>query len=88
MNKNYKGSKEKVKNPGELKGTFFNTGKDPRFKNAKLYFQDMQWGEFSFGQTHHVNTYHGHEWNVRDPDGNILKKWTVAAAPDKQEFRV
>jgi hypothetical protein len=34
-------------------------------KDAKLYFQETFWGDLGFGATLNVNTYEGHEWNVK-----------------------
>lgn len=86
-NKRFEGTQAEATD-GQLKGFFRNTGNDPKFKNAKLFFQETEWGDFSSGKSHDVNTYHGHEWNVRDSNGNILKKWTVAQKPAKQDFIV
>ncbi len=88
MNKKFIGTEEEKKVPGQLKAIFTNTGKDPKFVDAKLYFQDTEWGEFAPGKTHSVNTYYGHEWNVKDSKGNLLKRWLVAESPTNQKFLV
>jgi hypothetical protein len=49
MNPNFKGTEEEA-NPGQLKGHFENTGKNPQFRNAKLYFQETVWGDFGPGK--------------------------------------
>lgn len=87
VNKLFKGTAEEA-NPGQLTGVFKNSGVNPRFSQAKLYFQETEWGDFSPGQSHTVNTYHGHEWNVKDPNGNALHQWIVAKSPKRQEFSV
>lgn len=66
-----------------------NTGKDPKFNNAKLYFQETEWGDFSPGSHHSVNTYDGHQWNVMDSDGKtLLKRWIIPLSPKDQKFEV
>ena len=65
-----------------------NSGKDSKYKNAKLYFQETVWGDFGYGKSHSVNTYEGHEWNVKDADGTLLKQWIVKKSPKKQQFTV
>ncbi len=87
MNKNFKGTPEEM-NPGQLSGVFKNSGKDPVYKNAQLYFQETFWDDFSAGKTLNVNTYHGHEWNVKDKDGTQLKRWIVKKGPKRQVFSV
>ena len=71
-----------------MSGHFKNTGTDPRFNNAKLYFQETEWGDFSSGKDLRVNTYEGHEWNVMDSDGTLLQRWIIKAKPSHQEFKV
>lgn len=86
-NKKFKGSEED-NNPKQLSGHFKNTGTDPRFNNAKLYFQETEWGDFSSGKDLRVNTYEGHEWNVMDSDGTLLQRWIIKSKPSHQEFKV
>jgi hypothetical protein len=87
INKEFRGTPEEA-NPGQLSGKFINTGRDPAFKNAILYFQETEWADFSHGETLSVNTYAGHEWNVKDPKGNLLKQWLVQDKPKSQVFKV
>lgn len=86
-NKKFQGTREEAL-PIELSGIFTNTGKDPKYNKAKLYFQETEWGDFSPGKTHSVNTYEGHEWNVIDSDGTLLKRWLVKKGPRRQRFEV
>ena len=73
--------KEKVgaEVPGQIKAQFINTGKDPVFAKAQLYFEDTFWGEFSHGDPMlNINTFAGHKWNIkRIPDGKVLKTIVV-----------
>lgn len=44
---------------------------------AELFFEDKFWGKLGFDDPDlMVNTYRGHEWNVK-VDGNVVKSWTV-----------
>jgi hypothetical protein len=45
-------------------------------KNAELYFESMLWGGFGPGETHKVNSYEGHHWNVR-VNGKVVKEIVV-----------
>ena len=46
-------------------------------EKAELYFQDQRWGSLGHGDTPlSVNTYRGHEWNVK-VNGVVVKTWTV-----------
>ena len=68
--------------------TFKNTGKDPRYSKAKLYFQEAEWSDFYPLKNLVVDTYKGHEWCVKDYDGNLLKKWYIPETPQKQIYEV
>ena len=86
-----KGKEEKVEDgPGQIQATFKNTGKDPAFAKAKIYFQDTEWGSFSHGDLpHNVNTFEGHEWNIkRIPDGKLLKQIIIPSGKKKLYYEV
>mmetsp|Transcript_24376 Transcript_24376/g.30649 ORF Transcript_24376/g.30649 Transcript_24376/m.30649 type:complete len:642 (+) Transcript_24376:200-2125(+) len=87
FNKNFKGTEEE-KNPGQLSGVFRNHGTDPTYSNAKLFFQETFWDDFGAGKTIRVNTYYGHEWNVKDENGKQLKQFMVQQGPKTQVFTV
>ena len=62
---------------GQKKASFSNSKTDERMVNAKLYFQDTYWGDLGFGDPAlNVNTYKGHEWNVKVGD-EIVKKFVI-----------
>mmetsp|Transcript_11382 Transcript_11382/g.24280 ORF Transcript_11382/g.24280 Transcript_11382/m.24280 type:complete len:687 (-) Transcript_11382:83-2143(-) len=68
---------------GQKKATFTNTKTDERMRNADLYFQDTFWSKFGFQDTVlHVNTYEGHQWNVKVGD-NILKTFVIDKKPNQ-----
>ncbi len=71
--------------PKQLLATFTNSGEDPFFSHADLYFQDTFWGKFGHGDPPlSVNTYEGHEWNVI-VDGQVKQTWIIDAR-DRQEY--
>lgn len=87
INKNFKGTVEE-QNQGQINGIFKNSGKDPVYRNAKMYFQETFWDNFNAGADVRVNTYEGHEWNIKDKDGTLLKTWVVKKGPKTQKFGV
>ena len=57
--------------------TFTNTGRDPRMRHAKLYYEDTLFGDLAFGgQPIAVNTYEGHEWDIQ-VDGEVVKSFRI-----------
>lgn len=63
--------------PQQLQATFTNTGHDPAFRKADLYFQETFWGPFGQGDPPlSVNTYEGHEWNVM-VDGKVQSRFVI-----------
>jgi len=77
------GHKRKVDN-NQLQAVFQNSGRDSRFDNAQLFFQDTFWAEFGKGSPpSRVNTYNGHEWNVKVGD-QILKTFIVSSSESLQ----
>jgi uncharacterized protein YegJ (DUF2314 family) len=52
-------------------------------KNAVLFFQDTFWGKLGFGDPPlYVNTYKGHEWNVK-VDDVIVKTFVIDDTPQQ-----
>lgn len=82
-----KGMEEEVdENTGKIHATFLNSGKDPKFSNAKLYYEDQYWGDFGHGDAPlSVNTFEGHKWNIKGSDGKILK--TIVIKNDRTKQR-
>ena len=71
----------------QIVAAFKNTGEDPTMNNAELYFEDKFWGKLGANDPSlQVNTYQGHEWNVK-VNGQIVKSWTIFEDDgDKQHF--
>mmetsp|Transcript_24195 Transcript_24195/g.67434 ORF Transcript_24195/g.67434 Transcript_24195/m.67434 type:complete len:271 (+) Transcript_24195:216-1028(+) len=71
-----------------ISAVFRNSGKDPRFKVAELYYESQRWGKLGFGdESLRVNTFEGHRWNAR-VDGKIVKHFVIAGSPQQQTFEV
>lgn len=87
-----KKNKEKVKTQadGSQRVTFENTGKDPAYAEADMYYIDTFWAEFSHGSPQiAVNTFDGHEWNVRrKSDGKTLVTWVIGRGERKYHYEV
>jgi hypothetical protein len=75
---------------GQIKAQFINTGKDPVFAKAQLYFEETLWGEFSHGDPMlNINTFAGHKWNIkRIPDGKLLKTIVVQGGQKNVRYLV
>merc|ERR1712177_178204 len=56
-------------------------GEPKKYKNAELYYKDQFWSTFGYNTIQNVNTFIGHEWNVR-VNGNIVLEWIIV---DKQK---
>jgi hypothetical protein len=70
----------------QLHASFSNTGKDPAFKNAELFFQETFWGKLGWGDAPlGVNTFEGHEWNIQ-VDGVAKKQWIISKEPANQVY--
>lgn len=61
----------------EIQATFHNTGRDKKFENAKLYWQDQFFGDVGSGQKLKVNTYVSHVWNVKNDAGETLHTFSI-----------
>jgi len=67
----------KPQNDLEKKAAFSNTQTDPAMRDARLYFQETFWGKLGFGDpTLNVNTYEGHQWNVKVGD-EVVKTFVI-----------
>lgn len=65
----------------QKKASFTNAGSDEGTRNAKLYFQDTFWGELGHNSPQlNVNTYEGHQWNVKVGD-DIIKTFVIDKKP-------
>jgi len=83
------GKEEKEDDHGQLHASFVNSGKDPLFKEAQLYFQETYWGELSHGDAPlGVNTFAGHEWNIRSKSDDKLLKQIVIDDQKLQRYVV
>ncbi len=61
----------------QKKASFTNLGSNPDMRFAELFFQDTFWGKLGFGdQPLHVNTYEGHQWNVK-VNGQTVKTFVI-----------
>lgn len=72
----------------QIQAIFRNSGKDPRFDKAELYFDETGF----FGKLGpsdpplYINTYHSHRWNIK-VDGEILKTIDIVNNGEReQEF--
>lgn len=65
-NPNYKGEiKAEEAHPGRVTATFKNSGTNPEWAEAKLYYTDQFWASLGLGDPPvSVNTYATHVWNV------------------------
>jgi len=69
----------------QLQASFRNSGKDSRFDQAELYYQDGFWGKLGPNDPPlRVNTYETHVWNVR-VNGETLKTFEITGEK-VQEF--
>lgn len=75
--------------PNQINAVFRNTGKDDRFKNAEVYYdEDGFFGKLGFNdEPVYVNTYVGHRWNIK-VDGKTLQSFVIDENGDKQTFEV
>lgn len=81
---------ETVDESGFVKKTalFVNTGANPAFKSAELYYEDQFWSKFGHADPEiSVNTYDGHVWNVK-VDGKVQKTWTIGGTKKEFVFKI
>lgn len=74
--------------PNQLKVTFSNRGKDPKFKEAELFYDESgYWGKLGHGEGPLVSySYEGHKWNIK-VNGEFIKQFIVGKEPN-QEFYI
>lgn len=70
--------------PRQIKATFKNIGKNPRFKDAELFWDSKQsWGKLGHGDPPLVSyTYETHKWTVK-VDGEFVKTWIIGSEPEQ-----
>lgn len=76
--------------PKEVRATFVNTKKDPRFnENTKVYFEeDSFFGNLGPNDPAvSVNTYKTHVWNIK-VNGETLKTFEITSEEESQTFKV
>lgn len=75
--------------PNQIKAVFQNAGKNDRFKNAELYYdEDGYFGKMGFGDDPiYVNTYASHRWNIK-VDGKTLQTFLIDDKQENQVFEV
>ena len=83
IDRNRAAGKTSPHEPQQLQASFTNTKSDESMKNAVLFFQDTFWGKIGFGDPPlYVNTYKGHEWNVKVDDVTV-KKFVIDDTPQQ-----
>jgi hypothetical protein len=82
--------KEAAAQFNQIKAKFVNTGKDPRFNDAELYYDESGFfGLLGPNQEVEVNTYRTHVWNIKSKStGEILKKITIEADDEDLLFEL
>lgn len=77
----------KAREPKQLYAEFRNTGSDPAFADAELYYEDTLFGKLDAeGPPIAVNTFEGHKWNVR-VNGETLQQFVISKK-ERQVFQV
>eukprot|EP00542_Grammatophora_oceanica_P004244 CAMPEP_0194069930 /NCGR_PEP_ID=MMETSP0009_2-20130614/87904_1 /TAXON_ID=210454 /ORGANISM="Grammatophora oceanica, Strain CCMP 410" /LENGTH=575 /DNA_ID=CAMNT_0038723157 /DNA_START=19 /DNA_END=1746 /DNA_ORIENTATION=- len=73
----------------QIKAHFRNTGKDPAFKEAELYYDESgYWGKLGWGwPALYANTFEGHKWNIKVPDKGFVKQFVIGK-DDTQVFEI
>jgi 2OG-Fe(II) oxygenase superfamily len=77
--------------PSSILATFQNSGKDERFRNAELYYDEAGYfGKLGFGDDGiAVNTYSGHVWNIKDQVTKIvLQTFIISDSGEDQVFEI
>mmetsp|Transcript_8773 Transcript_8773/g.19860 ORF Transcript_8773/g.19860 Transcript_8773/m.19860 type:complete len:458 (+) Transcript_8773:895-2268(+) len=72
----------------KISATFVNSGNDPKFDKAQLYWQDQFFGDLSKGKSVNVNTYPTHVWNIKDEHGNKLQSFHINSGSLHQQYQV
>lgn len=67
---------------------FSNTGQNPEYRAAELYYENQFWSKLGHGDPDvSVNTYDGHVWNVQ-VDGKVVMTWTIGGSQTKFAFKI
>ena len=62
----------------KISAEFKNSGQDPTFANADLFYQDRFWGSLKPGDPElGVNTFEGHVWNLK-VNKKVVKTWVIS----------
>lgn len=72
----------------QVVATFKNSGKDARFNDAELYYdEDGFFGKLGPDQSVRVNTFKTHVWNIKSKSsGEILKTFVIENDSDAEQF--
>lgn len=70
--------------PKQIKATFQNSGKNPQFKEAELFWDSKQsWGKLGHGDPPLVAyTYETHRWTIK-VDGEFVRTFVVGPDPEQ-----
>jgi hypothetical protein len=82
---------DEIKATAQIVAEFHNSGKDPQFQKAEVYYdEDGFFGKLGFGDPPvFVNTYVGHVWNVKQVDGEAKKTFVIEeGGGERQVFTV
>ena len=79
--------KENDNKPKQIKATFTNTGKDPKFEKAELFYDESgYWGKIGHGdEALFAYTYAGHKWNIK-VDGVFVKQFVIGSAANQYNY--
>lgn len=71
-------NKEDDKTPKQKKAIFQNSGENPKFKEAELFWDSKQsWGSLGHGDPDRVAyTYEGHKWTVK-VNGEFVRTFVI-----------
>jgi hypothetical protein len=75
---------EDDRTPKQKKATFRNSGENPKFKDAELFWDSKQsWGKLGHGDAERVAyTYEGHKWTLM-VDGEFVRTWIIGPEPEQ-----
>jgi hypothetical protein len=74
--------------PVRKSAVFENTGANPEYRTAELYYTDQFWSKFGPDDpVVSVNTYDGHVWNVK-VDGKVVQTWTIGGSDLELAFKI
>jgi len=70
--------------PKQIKATFKNSGENPMFKEAELFWDSKQsWGKLGHGDPPLVAfTYESHKWTLK-VDGEFVRTWVIGSDPEQ-----